>query len=326
VKVPREVIEAIRGSRALVVASHVPMDGDGLGCGLALARGLDREGRRCTVVTETPLPRAYQFLKGFQEVIDISRAALPPCDLLVGVDAGSLDRLGRAAAIRKAGTRVLNIDHHVSNAGYGDLNWIEPEAAATGEMVYTLLTELAVPIDPGMAQALLVSLITDTGRFCYSNTTPRTLEIAAALLRLGADPDAVNMALFRSVPLAVLKLRTRATEALRLSKDGRVAVITTPAAFAADLGVEEEDVKDLVDIAIAVEGVVVAALVRALPGGGTKVSLRSNDDRADVAAFAAAHGGGGHKRAAGFRSNESPERVERSLAPGLEALAVAAAE
>ena len=322
--VPREVLDLVRRAKRIVVASHIPMDGDGLGCGLALAAALGRDGRPCTVVTEAPLPRAYAFLPGFDRVVDSSGAPPPPCDLLIGVDAGSGERLGRAFRDRPKGCTVLNLDHHVSNTRFGDVDWIDLEAAATGEMVFALLESLRVPVDPGIALCLLVSLVTDTGRFCYSNTTPRTLEIAAELLRRGAQPETVLMALYRNVPPGILRLQARAVERLRLLDDGRLAVLAVEGDFGADLGAEEEDVKDLIDVAIAVRGVLVAALVRGLREGGTKVSLRSNDDRADVSVFASSRGGGGHRRAAGFRSEASPAAVEREVLPGLLALVAAA--
>jgi phosphoesterase RecJ-like protein len=217
----------------------------------------------------------------------------------------------------------VNIDHHVSNESYGDLNWIDAEAAAVGEQAYLLLREGGFEIDAVAAQCLLVALVTDTGRFCYSSTTPRTLEIAAALVRLGAEPDRLQRELFASVPFQVLRLRARAMDAIELRCQGRVAMLTLPYAYGEDLGVGEEDVKDLIDVLIAVKGVVVAALFRGLAEGGTKVSLRSKDDRANVSALAARFGGGGHVRASGFTSGASPASAREQLLPAIEELAVA---
>lgn len=322
--VPREALDALAGARRILVVSHVPMDGDGLGSGLALVRGLRALGREASLLTEARLPRAYAFLPGYAEVrlLD-ARGSVPPHDLLVGVDAGSGERLGRAFAARAPGVRVLNVDHHVSNTRYGDLNWIDGEAAATGEMVFDLLQALGAPIDPGTALCLLVAIVTDTGRFCYSNTTPRTLRTAATLLEKGAQPETVLLALYRNLPQGVLRLQARAVDLLRFHEEGRLATLTVPAGFGRDLGAEEEDVKDLIDLAISVRGVVVAALVRGLAEGGTKVSLRSNDDRADVSGFAASRGGGGHRRAAGFTTAATPEEVDRSILPELRALVAA---
>ncbi|MFQ5844762.1 MAG: bifunctional oligoribonuclease/PAP phosphatase NrnA [Planctomycetota bacterium] len=322
--VPADVVAAVQDARRIVVASHVPMDGDGLGAGLALVRGLGPAREGCTLVTESWLPRACTFLEGYGDVVDLRERRLPACDLIVALDAGSAERLGGVPARRPGGARILNIDHHVSNTSYGDWNWIDPEAAATGELCFLLLRALDAPIDAAAAQALLVSLMTDTGRFCYSSTRPRTLEIAADLLRLGADPDRLSRHVYRSVPRNVLALRTKALERIGYHVDGALAVLAIPHDFGSDLGAEEEDLRELVDLPIAVAGVLVAALFRGLPDGAAKVSLRSKNDAADVAAFATARGGGGHVRAAGYPAAGGAEAALRAALPGLAALAAAA--
>jgi len=321
VTVPPEVLHAIRDAGSILLASHIPMDGDGLGCALALKPALDRLGKRALVVTEAPLPPVYRFLPGFERVKRLRpEEAVPAADLVIGMDAGEASRLGRLGEGAKK-ARLLNVDHHVSNPRFGDVAWVDEAAAATGEMVYALLRALGAPIDAGMAQCLLVALVTDTGRFCYSNTKPRTLEIAADLLRHGANPDELNARLFRSVSRAVLALQARGLEQARFHAGGRLAMLSVPFGFGADLGLSDEEVKDLIDLLIAIEGVRVAALVRGLEGGGSKVSLRSNDDRADVSRFSKERGGGGHVRAAGFSSGADPDATLAAMLPALEALA-----
>ena len=321
--VPPDVLAAIRGARSILCATHSPMDGDGLGCGLALKRVLEAAGKKVLLVTEAPVPPVYAFLPGYESIVVLGKGPVPLADLIVALDAGGPDRVGRILAERPKGTRIVNIDHHVSNQSYGDLNWIDAEAAAVGEQAYLLLKEGGWTIDAVAAQCLLVALVTDTGRFCYSSTTPRTLEIAAALVRLGAEPDRLQRELYASVPFQVLRLRARVMDLIELRCQGRVAALTLPHGYGKDLGVDEEDVKDLIDILIAIKGVVVAALFRGLAEGGTKVSLRSKDDRANVSALAARFGGGGHVRASGFTSRASPAAAREQLLPALEELAVA---
>jgi len=321
---PGALLGALRSAESVLIATHSPMDGDGLGCGLALQRGLRAAGKRCLFVTEGALPRAYGFLDGYDSILRLGPGPLPVFDLLLGLDAGDPHRLGRAYEERPKGSLVCNIDHHVSNGRYGDIAWVVPEAAATGELAFALLSALGLPVDAPMAQALLVSLVTDTGRFCYSNTGPATFETGAALLRLGADPDAVHRHLYASVPLGILRLHARATEQIRLPAGGSVALLVVPWGYGADLGAEEEDVKDLVDLVISIRGVLVGALVRGLPGGGSKVSLRSKSDDADVAALAGRFRGGGHVRAAGYTSPRGEEATAAELLPALAVLAQAA--
>ena len=322
---PDGVVSAIRDARSILIATHSPMDGDGLGCGLALLRCLTPMGKQVHFITEGNVPRAYAFLAGYEKIHRIDALeALPPVDLVLGLDAGEEARLGRAARER-GDTPLVNIDHHVSNPGFGDHAWIDAKAAATGEQVYTLLEDLGAEIDAEAAICLLVALVTDTGRFCYSNTTARTLDTAAALIRHGADPDRLQRRLFAAIPMSMLHLQSRAIEQLEIHADGLVSLLVVRHDFGADLGADAEHLKDLVDLVISVEGTIVGALVRGLPDGSTKVSLRSKSDRADVAEFAASMGGGGHVRAAGFSAPGGPIETARLILPGMEKLAVGAA-
>jgi phosphoesterase RecJ-like protein len=314
------VIDALERAENIVIATHSPMDGDGAGSGLALMRAWTAAGKTVRFVTEDPVPRAYRFLPGEDEIEVLAEQGPPVCDLLVGIDAGDGTRLGRALADLPDGIPVVNVDHHVSNTRFGDHNWVDPAAAAVGEQAYGLLVALGLKPDQDAALCLLVALMTDTGRFCYSNTTPRTLAIASELVRLGAEPDRITRHLYASVPRAVLELEARAIQSLEFRESGRISLLVLPENFGRDLGVDRDDVKDLVDIGISVEGVVATALVYGLPDGRTKVSLRSKDDRADVAAFASARGGGGHVRASGFTSESGPDETAEALRremPGL---------
>jgi phosphoesterase RecJ-like protein len=320
-RTPADLLRLITASDDILLATHIPMDGDGLGCGIALHRALTARGKRVRFVTEARVPSVYDFLEGRDVVEQIGPGdPVPPFGLLLGLDAGDASRLGRPYEERPEGAKVANIDHHATNEGYGDVSWVEPGASSTGEMVHRLLLDLGAEIDAASAQALLVSIVTDTGRFSYSNATVGAFETAADLVRRGADPDGIHRRLYASVPLDVLRLRSRAAESIRLLARGRVAILTIDAEYGADLDVEEQDLKDLVDVAIALDGVVVAALVRGLPFGGTKVSLRSKADEADVAALAQRHGGGGHVRASGYSADAEPQAVAAALGPELEAL------
>jgi len=324
--VPDPAVAALKGARSVLIATHSPMDGDGIGSGLALMAGLRALGKQVAFVTEGHVPGVFSFLRGCEEIVRLRESdPVPACDLLLGLDAGEGKRLGRAYTARAEEVAVLNVDHHVSNDGFGDFNWVEPAAAATGEMAYPLLSALDAPVDAESALALLVALVTDTGRFCYSNTTANTLETAAALVRHGADPDRLQRKLYGSIPIAALRLQARAIEKLRFTADGLVSILVVDHDFGEDLGVDEEALKDLVDLVNTVDGTLVGALVRGLPDGTAKVSLRSKRDEADVAALAQKLGGGGHIRAAGYSSRQGPEATAERLLPELERLAVGAA-
>ncbi len=320
-KPPSALLDAIREADSILLATHIPMDGDGLGCGIALQRGLESLGKQVRFLNEAPVPYVFDFLAGRERVEFLGPDdAVPACDLLLGLDAGDASRLGRMHAERPAGARVANVDHHATNDGYGDVAWIEAHASSTGEMVHALLGAMELPIDAVSALALLISITTDTGRFSYSNTTPGAHTVAADLIDRGADPDVIYRHLYGSLPMSVLRLRARAAEGIELACEGRVAMLTVDPSFGADLGAKVDDVKDLVDIAIGLDGVVAAALVRGLAEGGTKVSLRSKSDGVDVAALAHSHGGGGHVRASGYSASEGPEAVAAALSAQLDAL------
>jgi phosphoesterase RecJ-like protein len=321
VKPPPELLELLRAPGDVLLATHIPMDGDGLGSGIALKRALEAQGRSVQFVTEQRVPGAFDFLPGSAEVIVLGPDdPMPSTGLLVGLDAGDEHRLGRAFVERADGCLVANIDHHATNDRYGDIAWVEPDVSSTGEMIHTLLRAMDAEITPEMAQALLVSLVTDTGRFSYSSTGPGTFEAAADLLRCGADTDSLYQQLFASRPLDVVRLRARAAEDLQLLAGGKVAVLTADREYGSNLEFSEDDLKDLIDVAIGLEGVVVAALVRGLPEGGTKVSLRSKSDRANVAALARKLGGGGHVRASGYSDDRAPADAAAALIPELAGL------
>jgi phosphoesterase RecJ-like protein len=327
VRVPEQIVAAIEGAGSVLITTHSPMDGDGLGSGLALLRFLRGRGTPCRFVTEAAVPRAYGFLADYGEIELLADGdPVPAVELVVGLDAGEVSRLGRAGREHAAGTKLINIDHHVSNQGYGDVDWVEPSAAATGEQILELLSALGAEIDEESALCLLVALVTDTGRFCYSNTTADTLQRASRLVRLGADPDRLQRELYASVPLEVLRLQGAAVDAIEFDAGGRLAVLTIPHGFGAERQARDEDIKDLVDLVVSVQGVIVGALVRGLADGTSKVSLRSKSDAADVAVFAASLGGGGHRRAAGFSSEQGPEATSRSIRDGLVRLVVGAGE
>ena len=212
--VPEAVLQAIRDADRILLATHSPMDGDGMGCGLALKSCLEKQGKRIDFVTEGNIPRAYVFLAGYDAIRQIGAGdPLPDCDLVIGLDAGEEGRLGRAASER-GDTPLVNIDHHISNTQFGDVAWVDPTCAATGEQVHDLLVAMGADIDADAALCLLVSLVTDTGRFCYSNTTERTLRTAASLVAFGADPDRLQRRLFASIPMAMLRLQARSIDHL----------------------------------------------------------------------------------------------------------------
>ena len=210
---------------------------------------------------------------------------------------------------------MFDVDHHHDNTRFGDLNCVVADASSTGEILRDLVGELGLPLTPGIAEPLYVAVVTDTGRFQYSNTTPKALRLAAELIEAGVDVQRVFQAVYESIQFAKLKLLARALERAQVYEGGRIVVSFLRAADFVDVGAEEPFSEGIIDFLRAVEGADLAVLIREPPPSRPdaprhRVSLRSTADALDVSAIARASGkGGGHRRAAGFSSEGSMEEI-----------------
>jgi phosphoesterase RecJ-like protein len=220
---------------------------------------------------------------------------------------------GLLEAARRTGARVVNIDHHHDNRRYGDVNWIEPGAAAAGEMVHALLVALGAPVTPAIATNLFTAIHMDTGSFRYSNVTAETFRIAAALVAAGADPAFVASRLYERRSVEALGRLGEMLRRVEVSADGRVAWLALPAGTVPEAFVEAED---LVNYPRSVVSVRVACLLRER-AGGVKVSLRGKGD-VDVSRIAAKFGGGGHPNAAGCTLPGPLEQATRDVLAAIE--------
>ena len=315
------VTALVSGSDRFVLTGHAPIDGDGLGSALGLCRALRLAGRTAHVVSDAPVPGNLRWLPGASEVVVWQRGAyasnpaLADPQALLCFDSGDTVRLGGPHRELPATAVVVNVDHHVTNTGYGHVNWVEDDAPSVGAMVFRLVRAAGLPVDADVALPLYLSLVEDTGRFSYSNTTPAALRAAAELVEAGARPETVTNHLYRSEDLGTMRLRARCVERLETAADGRLATTYVTRADLVELDLLEGDQgRDMVEVAIGLEGTEVGILFRGLePGAGTKLSFRSKTDF-DVAAICTALGGGGHKKAAGCTVNDDDlARVRRDL-------------
>ena len=287
---------------------HVHPDADVLGTLLALGLALEDRGWRVTYGGPHPAPGSLGFLPGIERYARLESVA-GPLDLVVMTDCPNPARTeGLLDQARATGASVVNVDHHHDNRRYGDVNWVEPEAAATGEMIYELLQALGARITPAIATNLFTAIHMDTGSFRYSNVTPATFRIAAELVAAGADPAFIAGRLYEQRSTQALRWLGESLARVEVSDDGRVAWLALPAGMVPESFVEAED---LVNYPRSVASVRVACLLRERDGQ-VKVSLRAKGD-VDVSRVAATFGGGGHPNAAGFTIAGPLERATRQV-------------
>ncbi len=306
------VADAIRTHERFLVTTHENPDGDALGSLLASHLALLQLGKDSIMYLAgpAPLPAEYRFL-GLEEL----RRELPEDAaerVLLAVDCANETRLGPDAAILHHAPFTVDIDHHHDNSRFGDVNLVVAEASSTGEVLRDVFAEVGIELTPELAEPLYVALVTDTGRFQYTNTTPKALRLAAELVEAGADVHKVFQDVYETVQFAKLKLLARALERAQVYEGGGLVVSYLLRGDFAAVGAAEPYSEGVIDYLRAVEGADMAALIREPPRGGSparRISLRASHDELDVSAIARRSGGGGHRQAAGFSSDASIEEI-----------------
>jgi bifunctional oligoribonuclease and PAP phosphatase NrnA len=292
-----EVAQEVRRRSSFVMVSHVKPDGDTLGAGLALGLALERLGKRVHYFAQDGVPRNLRFLPEAHRVARELPAGLPNDTLYVFCDMSDWRRAGELL-LPVDRENMLDIDHHLGNSFFGKLNLVLEKECSTGSVVMRLLRALGVPIDSRIATCILTTVMTDTGGFMHSNATPEALELAADLMRLGADKEEITEEVFLTKRVAATKLLGRIIEVMRFGHGGRYCYSYVDDAMLAQTGADGEDTEDVVNMLLGQEGVEVAALFKAIEGE-IRVSLRSSG-RVNVQAAAQRLGGGGHFRASGL--------------------------
>jgi phosphoesterase RecJ-like protein len=304
-----DVAEVLRGAERISAFCHENPDGDTLGAALALAMVAERLGKQAEVVSVDAPPPFLAFLPGVERVR--RTPALEP-DVAVVVDAGELSRIGSVVTEQAdwfARARIVNIDHHVSNPGYGEAVWIDPEAAATCELVTLLLPELGVSLDRELATVLMAGIVQDTHTFAHPNATARTLRVAADLVEAGAPLSAINRAVYADKPFSTLALWGLMLAGIGQRAEGRIVHASMSAEMLARTGEQPTASEGFVDLLGSTRLADVTILFKEVGPNETRVSVRTSD-RADAVVITAAFGGGGHARAAGC-TLEVPLEVAR---------------
>jgi phosphoesterase RecJ-like protein len=296
-----EIGRALHAHQRFAVLSHMRPDGDAIGSQLALGISLQRLGKTVHFINEDGLPENLAFLPG-AELIQQPPAEPLDIDVAIALDTAAKPRLGARSIAAASGAKLwINIDHHLSNPGYGDLNHLDSSSPATGQIIYQLLTTLGLPLPPETRDAIYVAVSTDTGSFQYSGTTAATYAMAADLVGRGLDVGRLNSLTYDNHPLRRVELLRALLNTLELSDDGRVAHWRMSDATRLELNLQPDDSEGLIDTIRSIKGVLVAVFFEELPDGQIRVSTRSKDSSVNVCAICSQFGGGGHALAAGIR-------------------------
>jgi phosphoesterase RecJ-like protein len=311
------------GHASFVIMSHVRPDGDAIGSQIALGFSLMAMGKTVYLVNEDGVPESMEFLRGAEK---ITRPPADPLevDVAIALDTATKPRLGEGALHAASAAKVwLNIDHHISNPLYGDVNVIDATSPATGQILYEMIRALDMPLPEETRDAIYVAVSTDTGSFQYGSTTAKTYEMAADLIRRGLDVGKINADTYDSNPFRKLELMRALLNTLEISPDGKLAHWELRDATRISLDLQPDDSEGLIDLIRGVKGVRVAAFFEELEGGKVRVSMRSKDKGVNVCEVAAKFGGGGHALAAGIRMagplEQARAQVLTALAEALEA-------
>ncbi len=296
-----QIGEVLRSHHSFILLSHVRPDGDAIGSQLALGFSLMAMGKSVRLVNEDGLPENLAFLPG-SDRIESPPAEPLDVEVAIALDTATKPRLGDAALHAASKARIwLNIDHHVSNPKYGDLNLIDSTSPATGQILYDLITKLDLPMPAETRDSIYVAVSTDTGSFQYPSTTAKTYEMAADLTRRGLNVGEINSKTYDDHPYRRLELMRALLNTLERSPDGVLAHWELLDQTRIDLALRPEDSEGLIDVIRAIRGVQLAVFFEELPDGKIRVSMRSKDRQLDVCMIALEFGGGGHALAAGIR-------------------------
>jgi bifunctional oligoribonuclease and PAP phosphatase NrnA len=313
----RRIGDVLAREDRFLVVTHINPDGDAIGSLLGLHLALVEMGKTSFALTRDRVPEQYTFLPGVSGILtDPSRITEPP-HWIVSCDVATESRIsGDIAPFRKT-ARLVNIDHHPTNPGFGDLNLLEPGATSTAELVFRVLSAAGYRLSRDVGKCLFTGLVTDTGCFRFAGVTDRTLKIGAALLEAGFDAYEVTRYLYEEYPIRRLHLERLMLERTEILLGGKLVISTLFAEDFQQLGAEFSDSEGLVDKLRDNRGVAAGVLMTLLSDNVVRVSFRSKDE-VDVSAIAGLFGGGGHRRAAGLRSELSLSELKKRIVEAVE--------
>ena len=314
-----QIVNQIKEAKHLLLVSHRDPDGDAIGSLLALGLASGKLGIKATLFNASPIPAVYRFLPSAQRIVRHIKKA-NTYDVALILDCGHLSRIGDAGETVEKIPVIINIDHHVTNTGFGDIQLIDPLACSTAEIVYRLIKALDVSIDKAIATSIYTGILTDTGSFRFSSTNQAAFAISQEMAELGVEPHDVAQHVYGTYSLGRIKLLNLALDSIEISDNGKLSVMTVTDAMLEETRTQAEDVDGLINYARRIEDVKVAALIQEQKNGKIyssdqgryHVSLRS-DGSVDVAAIAGSFGGGGHASAAGFQIETTLTKLKTDI-------------
>lgn len=311
-----QIAKFILESKKIGITYHVSPDGDAVGSVLALFNALKSLNKDCYIISKDTLSENLKFLKGSDEITGEITEPVDETDIVVVLDCGNLERV--SANLKEFTGTIINIDHHISNDKYGDINYIDSNAAATAEIVFELLNLMGISFEKedsvikDIGTCMYTSIVTDTGAYRHSNVTERTHKISATLKKIGVDNTFIYQSLFDNKDFSRIKLIGKALSNMQLILNGKVALLEIDKNFTADLGIDIGDTSDIISYGLQIKGVEVTLLLKEVEDG-VKASLRAKS-YVDVRKIAEVFGGGGHIRASGIKiKNMSMEEAKYEI-------------
>ncbi|MFA5335809.1 MAG: bifunctional oligoribonuclease/PAP phosphatase NrnA [Candidatus Omnitrophota bacterium] len=298
-----KVVEGIRAHKSFLVTAHVDPEADAIGSQLAMASLLRRAGKKAVIIDQDPPPVSCDFLPGVKSINicdGVKRRKAGEFDCALVVDCPTIERTGKVSGFITGNMAVINIDHHVSNSMFGDINWVDSKSAAAGEMVSDIFKKMRMKLTRPEAIAIYAAILIDTGSFRYSNTSAKTHMLAAELMKSGLDTNAIYENLFEMKTYEITHLLGHSLATMKKSRDGKIVWLWITRDMLSESGADLKDAENFIGFARSVRGCKVAALLKETGKDGIiKVSLRGKDG-IDVNKIASRFGGGGHAAAAGF--------------------------
>ncbi|HSH34991.1 bifunctional oligoribonuclease/PAP phosphatase NrnA [Schnuerera sp.] len=305
-----KAIELIKKCKNIYIVSHVQPDGDNIGSTLALAMAIKKLKGNINVLKVDNIPSDYEFLPSIELIKNHNLDK--PIELLITLDSSDLERIGKGRKFAEKAKYIINIDHHITNDNFGDINIVSPKAAATGEIIYQFIEKMGIDIDKDIATCLYTAISTDTGSFMYSNTTYKTHLIVSELLKLGIDTDYININLYQSRSIARTKLFINSLSSLETFLEGKIGIVAITQEMLKTNGAKMEDTEGIISFIRGIKSIEVACLLKELDEKEIKVSLRSKK-QIDVSKICNKFNGGGHVRAAGCTIYENISKAKNII-------------